>query len=83
MSACIIMHNMIIETEHDRYLNTYIFYDSPPPININYESSSFVSPANMMRDVRNSKFVKFLGRNWDLMNQGEHNEPRRRLILHL
>ena len=40
-------------------------------------------PTDMMRDVRNSEFVKFLGCHRDLMNQEEHNELRRRLILHL
>ena len=83
MSACIIMHNMIVETERDGYLNAYIFDDSMSPINIDYESSPSVPPANVMRDVTNSEFVKFLGRHRDLMNQGEHNELRRRLILHL
>ena len=77
------MHDMIIETGRDGYLNTYTFDDSPPPINIDYESSLSVPPANVMRDVRNSEFVKFLDRHRDLMNQGEHNELRRRLILHL
>ena len=83
MSTCIIMHNMIVETERDGYLNTYTFDDSPPPINIDYESSPSVPPVDVMRDVRNPEFVKFLGRHRDLMNQGEHNELRRRLILHL
>ena len=52
-------------------------------MNIDYESSSSVPLADVMRDVRNSKFVKIIGCFRDLMNQGEHNELRRRLILHL
>ena len=68
MSACIIMHNMIIETEHDEYLNTYIFDNSLPPINMDYESSPSVPLADVMRDVRNLEFVKFLDRHRDLMN---------------
>ena len=51
--------------------------------NINHESSPSMPPADVMKEVINSEFVKFLGRHRDLMNQGEHNELRRRLILHL
>ncbi|XP_012855095.1 PREDICTED: uncharacterized protein LOC105974525 [Erythranthe guttata] len=83
MFACIILHNMIVEEEHSGYRNTYIFDDTQFPTNLNYESSSSIPPVELLRDFNNTAYVSFLGRYRNLINQGKHNELRRRLIAHL
>ncbi|XP_012834538.1 PREDICTED: uncharacterized protein LOC105955367 [Erythranthe guttata] len=73
MFACIIMHNMIVEEERSGYLNVILDYESSPTVPL----------AELSRDINNTKYVSFLGRHRNLINQGEHNELRRRLVAHL
>lgn len=73
MFACIIMHNMIVEEERSGYQNA----------NLDYESSPTIPFAEFSRDCDNTNYVSFLGRHRNLINQGEHNELRRRLVAHL